>query len=187
MRDNPPAVAGAVLMWEDALTKHRRLGFMGPIWVLAVALVGTTTGLSSTRAQNSTPRPFIGFDAGPQLAQGNVPNIERPITFTAAQADRGKRRYLSRCVDCHGEDLKGGINGGVPLRGQQFEMKFGNGAPASALFLFMSTLMPPGDPGRFSAATYADLMAYVLKRNGYRAGAPLPSDVDSLDNLIIEK
>ena len=66
-------------------------------------------------------------------------------------------------------------------------MKFGNGAPASALFLFMSTLMPPDDPGRFSAASYADLMAYVLKRNGYRTGAPLPSDVDTLDNLILEK
>ena len=47
--------------------------------------------------------------------------------------------------------------------------------------------MPPEDPGRFSASVYADLMAYVLKRNGYQAGAPLPSDVDALDNIVLDK
>lgn len=141
----------------------------GPLWGLAIALIAVVAASSGVRGQEI------------------VAPAQRPVSFTADQADRGKRQYVKRCVDCHGEDLKGGLNGGAPLRGQQFEMKFGNGAPASALFLFMSTLMPPGDPGRFSAATYADLMAYVLKRNGYRAGAPLPSDVDSLDNLIIEK
>jgi hypothetical protein len=31
------------------------------------------------------------------------------------------------------------------------------------------------------------MMAYILKRNGFAAGAPLPSDVDALDALIIEK
>ena len=47
--------------------------------------------------------------------------------------------------------------------------------------------MPPEDPGRFSASVYADLMAYVLKRNGYQPGAALPSNVDALDKLVIEK
>jgi hypothetical protein len=55
------------------------------------------------------------------------------------------------------------------------------------MFSFMSSAMPPNSPGRYSPSTYADLMAYILKRNGVQSGAPLPSDFDSLDYLIMEK
>jgi hypothetical protein len=69
-----------------------------------------------------------------------------------------------------------------------FEEKFLNGAPASGLFMFMSTLMPPNAPGRFSPNVYADIMAYILKENGFQAGgAELPSEIEALDNLILEK
>jgi hypothetical protein len=51
----------------------------------------------------------------------------------------------------------------------------------------MSAMMPPDSPGRFSESVYADLMAYVLRRNGFQPGAALPSDVDALDNLVLEK
>jgi hypothetical protein len=51
----------------------------------------------------------------------------------------------------------------------------------------MSSQMPPNSPGRYSPSTYADLMAYILKRNGFQAGAPLPSDDDALNYLIMEK
>ena len=47
--------------------------------------------------------------------------------------------------------------------------------------------MPPDSPGRYSEGTYADIMAYILKRNGFKAGAELPSDVDALYNLTLEK
>ena len=30
-------------------------------------------------------------------------------------------------------------------------------------------------------------MAYILKVNGFTAGEPLPSDLDALDDLIMEK
>jgi mono/diheme cytochrome c family protein len=135
------------------------------------------------RLAQNTPQedvPIIG-GAAPVAAPAT-----RPVSYTSEQADRGKARYVKTCVDCHGEDLKGGLNGGAPLTGGKFDQDFG-GAPASALFLFMSTKMPPESPGRFSASVYADLMAYVLKRNGYQPGAALPSNVDALDNLVLEK
>ena len=138
-----------------------------------------------------------------QLAQGEIPPtsrpvgssgdladavpVESPVSYSSDQADRGKDRYERACIECHGDDLRGGLNGGAPLRGLNFEQKYANGAPASALYLFTSTLMPPNSPGRYSPSTYADLVAYILKRNGFRAGAPLPSDVDALDYLIVEK
>ncbi len=122
-----------------------------------------------------------------EIAQADATPAPHPATYSEAQADRGKSRFEKDCIDCHGDDLKGGMNGGAPLRGLSFEQKFANGAPASGMFLFMSTQMPPNAPGRYSAETYADLMAYILKKNGFKSGAPLPSDIDALDNLTLEK
>lgn len=112
---------------------------------------------------------------------------DKPVSYSNDQADRGEKRFKATCADCHGDDLQGGLIGGPPLKGNAFDEAFANGAPASALFSFMSTQMPPDSPGQFSASVYADVMAYVLKRNGYQAGAALPSDSDALDHLIMQK
>ncbi len=122
-----------------------------------------------------------------RVAQAGAAPVAGPVSYSNDQAERGETRYKVVCEECHGDDLGGGMNGGPPLRGLGFEEKFANGAPASALFMFMSTMMPPESPGRYSANAYADLMAFVLKGNGFEAGAPLPSDVDALDNLTVEK
>lgn len=128
-------------------------------------------------------------DAGPAivLAQANGEPTEKPVTFSAEQSDAGKVRYEKDCAECHGKDLKGGMNGGAPLRGLAFEEKYADEMPASALFEYMRTAMPPNSPGRYSEHVYADLMAYILDRNGFRAGAPLPTDLDVLDYMIIDK
>ncbi len=171
---------------------------MGQIGVLsALVLIGLVAGEVLTSAESEpglgqamaadSAAPPVQADSPILLAQGETQPALRPVSYTREQADRGEDRYKSACVECHGDDLKGGMNGGAPLRGVNFEMKYANGAPASALYLFTSTLMPPNSPGRYSANAYADLMAYILKRNGFRAGAPLPSDVDALDYLIMEK
>lgn len=143
--------------------------------------------------------PALGFEtalpaetAGPAIAADRILLAQaepetRPVSYSSEQAARGEDRYASDCEECHGDDLRGGLNGGPPLRGLMFEQKFANGAPASAMFLFMSTLMPPNAPGRFSEATYADLMAFILQENGFQPGEPLPSDVDALNQLIVEK
>eukprot|EP00873_Tetraselmis_striata_P030294 jgi/Tetstr1/450558/TSEL_037594.t1 len=110
-----------------------------------------------------------------------------PVHYSSEQADRGEDRFERDCVDCHGDDLRGGLIGGPPLRGLAFEQKFANGAPASAMFGFMSLLMPPNAPGRYSPEVYADLMAYILQENGFPAGDPLPSDMESLNKLIVQK
>lgn len=138
--------------------------------IMAVGLVaGTWLGLSAFA-----------------VAQGDAKPVEHPVTYTADQADRGETAYKRYCVECHGDDLRGGLLGGAPLRGQSFESKYVEG-PASSLFEVMSETMPPDAPGRFSASGYADMMAYILKRNGFAEGAPLPSDVDALYDLTIIK
>jgi mono/diheme cytochrome c family protein len=158
----------------------------------AVAVAASVGFVIAGNGAESAPlTPVLARPAADQapilLAQADAVPADHPVSYTDDQADRGKKRFDGDCVDCHGEDLRGGLNGGPPLRGVSFEEKYANGAPASGLYLFMSTLMPPNDPGRYSPTVYADLMAYVLKVNGFQPGAELPSDPDALDHLIMEK
>ena len=158
------------------------LGLFAGAWLISAASKPGDKSLLPARAAITAVEP-----ERINLAQANADPVESPVSYSSGQADRGKAKYLSACVECHGEDLKGGLSGGAPLRGVNFEQKFANGTSASVLYLFTSILMPPNSPGRYSPSSYADLVAYILKRNGFRAGAPLPSDVDALDYLIMEK
>lgn len=123
----------------------------------------------------------------PAAAQSAAAPTGKPVSFAPDQSDRGKSRYDKDCRECHGKDLKGGMNGGAPIRGLAFEEKYFEGLPASVMFSFLSSAMPPESPGRYSETIYADLMAYILDMNGVKEGAPLPSDFDALDNLIMNK
>jgi S-disulfanyl-L-cysteine oxidoreductase SoxD len=108
-----------------------------------------------------------------------------PVSYSVLQAEKGEKKYQAYCEECHGEDLKGGTLGGALLRGNNFLGNFGGGSPASSLFQYISEMMPPESPGRFSPTAYAELMAYILKRNGFPEGSPLPTDLDALDNLTV--
>jgi mono/diheme cytochrome c family protein len=158
------------------------LGLVAGAWLMPPPAATSAETALPPGAATATP----GL-APPVLAQAEPEPAGNPVSYASDQADRGKDRFDSDCEECHGGDLKGGLNGGPPLRGLAFEEKYFDGLPASIMFGFMSSAMPPNSPGRYSAGTYADLMAYILKRNGYGAGAPLPSDLEALDLLIMEK
>ena len=151
--------------------------------LVSAALLASLGFAASAIAIEPTPGAGVPVAGAPTLLAQAAP---AKVSYSNEQAKRGETQYKETCVDCHGDDLRGGLNGGPPLRGGMFNQDFGN-APASALFLFMSTQMPPEAPGRFSASTYADLMAYVLQVNGFDAGAPLPADADKLNGFVIAK
>jgi mono/diheme cytochrome c family protein len=161
-------------------------------WMVGAAAAVVVTGASILTVSAMVDGPegqSLRTTAAPQ-AQARVLVAQAegtPVSYTAAQVDGGKKVFSRDCEDCHGKDLRGGLLGGPPLRGQSFEQKYGGGAPAGVLFEVMSTTMPPNAPGSYSANVYADLMAYILKTNGYKAGAELPSDIDALYNLTMEK
>jgi mono/diheme cytochrome c family protein len=112
---------------------------------------------------------------------------ESPVSYTTQQAQRGLQAYTQACRDCHGANLDDGEFGGAPIRGSYFDQRFGGG-PASALFGYIQTAMPPDRPGQLSLGTYADITAYLLERNGYPAGsAPLPTDLGALDEMTLTK
>jgi mono/diheme cytochrome c family protein len=92
-------------------------------------------------------------------------------TYTTAQATQGAATYKAQCAMCHGSTLQ---NGGAPkLAGSAFLAKWGTNNLDDFHYI-MSTTMPQTKPGALKPAEYINLVAYVLQKNGYKAGkAPL--------------
>lgn len=174
-------------MKQSNIKLSGRAAMLVAVGVMFVAVSGMAPGLSNSPPQTAVTSPARPSDSPFLLAQAAATPVQAPVSFGAEQADRGKEDYEDNCTECHGKDLKGGLLGGAPLKGLSFEEKYANGAPAGMLFEVMTATMPPNAPGRYSPSTYADLMAYILKRNGFRQGAPLPSDVEELYELTMEK
>ncbi len=105
-----------------------------------------------------------------------------PPTFTAAQAARGKVAYTSTCAVCHGSTMTNGAYG-TPLAGEYFKTKWSHRSAGAFLERARKT-MPPASPGSLAADTYADIVAYILEVNGFKAGnAVLQSGDDTLNRM----
>jgi S-disulfanyl-L-cysteine oxidoreductase SoxD len=106
--------------------------------------------------------------------------------YTDAQASRGNDLYQNNCASCHGGSLQGEEEN-PPLSGNHFFTRFG-GMPVSALFGFINTQMPLGQPGALGAQGNADVTAYILQTNKFPAGqSELPADMPSLRTMTINK
>jgi mono/diheme cytochrome c family protein len=136
-----------------------------------------------------SPASIVSAPVAPEMGADRilVAQAEVKVSYSDAQATRGKKKYEADCAECHGDDLKGGLLGGPVLRGPTFDDKYANGAPAGMLFDVMMGTMPPSSPGRYSPTIYADLMAYILKVNGYSTGMDLPANSDALYELVMQK
>src|SRR4029453_9240843 len=98
-----------------------------------------------------------------------APRTVQDGVFSSAQAARGATLYAQRCAGCHGAALAGAP--GPPLEGPAFRFKWRQ-EPLSALFIKIRYTMPPAaDAERMTPEQGADLVAHILKANGFPAGA----------------
>jgi polar amino acid transport system substrate-binding protein len=88
-----------------------------------------------------------------------------PAVFTSAQALAGAKTYAAQCSRCHGANLQG--VSAPALRGSGSGLA---GDSISEAFTFISTQMPAGNPGSLSSGEYANVLAYILSRNGHKPG-----------------
>ena len=95
----------------------------------------------------------------PAAASGNA------VPFTAPQAALGAKAYLRSCASCHGANLKGVT--GPPLVGKTSGI-----AQQSVVevYEYVSQQMPQTAPGSLSKAQYASILAFLLQKNGHKAG-----------------
>jgi mono/diheme cytochrome c family protein len=85
--------------------------------------------------------------------------------YTEAQAARGVMSYSQSCAGCHALAPQGR----APLVGDAFWKSFAQ-KTVGDLLEFVSTYMPNGTPGSLSEGAYRDIVALMLKSNGFPAG-----------------
>lgn len=93
--------------------------------------------------------------------------------YSTAQATRGADGFSTYCAACHGASL-GGIGEAPGLIGGQFMSDF-DGLTVAELFDRIRATMPMTAPGSLKREQYAEILAFVLKSNGFPAG---PKDLD---------
>jgi mono/diheme cytochrome c family protein len=88
--------------------------------------------------------------------------------YTEAQAIRGAAAYNTFCSGCHRADL-GGADGPA-LREDRFAKTFAE-KDLRTLYTKIATTMPRGAPASLGDDVYLDVIAHVLRENGFPAGA----------------
>ena len=111
--------------------------------------------------------------------------------YTDAQAERARTTYESVCSRCHTLTVQGptqaqGGGQGGPLSGDKFWTAFTQRSVGD-LLRYVTKNMPNGNGGTLSAATYADLVALILKVNGFPVGPAEVTPTAVADIQIIPK
>ncbi len=105
--------------------------------------------------------------------------------FTTAQADRGSKA-VARCQGCHGPQLAG-TDRAPALKGAGFLANWEDGS-VNRLFVKIRDTMPPSNTDSLSPESKLDVVAYLLRENGFPTGAAdLAVNTDALDGLQITK
>ncbi len=90
------------------------------------------------------------------------------VTYTAEQATAGSVAYEQHCAECHLQTLVGSFEA-PELAGQNF-LGYWGGRPVEELMEIVIS-MPPGEEGSLNQAVYANIVAYLLERNGFPSGS----------------
>ena len=134
----------------------------------ASALYATQTGLTK-QTDPATPAPSTTWSG----------------VYTEDQVKLGTPLYVKHCAECHGEDF-GGDGFAPPLKGAEFLNNWG-GLTVGELFDRIRISMPPTNPNDVTVKEKVEIVAYMLKENGFPAGeTELPTTLDGLRTIKIE-
>src|SRR4029453_15273181 len=101
--------------------------------------------------------------------------------YSDDQAQRGALTYATSCSQCHRADLGG--TSGPPLTGERFNRDFA-GKDLGILYKRIATTMPRGDAGRLSENLYLDVVAHILRENGFPSG-DTELDTDGIEGILV--
>jgi mono/diheme cytochrome c family protein len=104
--------------------------------------------------------------------------------YTIEQAARGESSYAKGCARCHGAALTGSDQS-PPLTGSAFLGNW-NGQSLIDLQQRIKTTMPSDSIGIYDTKFVTDVLAFILKANGFPAGqAELAADDAALKEIAI--
>jgi hypothetical protein len=132
---------------------------------LFLPLLFLTVAITSVSAQSPDSTAAV---PGKSALQG---------VYTDGQATRGDNEHAANCTSCHST---------TNYAGAAF-VKAWVGRTAFDLFDQLRTTMPDDSPGSLSQQQYVDIVAYILKINGYPSGTDsLSTDPEALRLVRIE-
>ena len=112
-------------------------------------------------------------------AGAQEPKSVKAGVYTFEQAERGVALYKQKCASCH-----------APNRFTDDELFLTPyaGKPMWDMFDVISDSMPEDDPGGMKPEEYADVIAYLLRLNGFPTGqTELPTSKEALSIILFEK
>lgn len=147
--------------------------------VAIISLVGTAVCLSTVRAQQTPQQRALAI---------LLPQASRSVwdgVYTEEQAKRGGELYEQQCSTCHGALLTG--DGEAPaLTGSAFLANW-SGLTVGDLSERIRQSMPSDNPGRLSRQQVVDILAHVLRFNGFPVGqTELVRETEPLKQIRIE-
>jgi mono/diheme cytochrome c family protein len=102
--------------------------------------------------------------------------------YSDEQAKRGADAFAKSCASCHGPDLNG-LDTAPSLTGTDFNASWAD-QTLDDLFERARTTMPADSPGALAREQYADIVAFILSKDGFPAGtADLPADNAALKQV----
>jgi mono/diheme cytochrome c family protein len=113
-----------------------------------------------------------GFMMVSDAAKATSPSRAKvPALYTEDQATKGELAYYQNCSMCHGPKLDGQEGGysGPALVGKDFADPSYD-FHVSDIFNFVAKQMPAATPGSLPHDVDVQIMAFILKKNGYPAG-----------------
>ena len=132
--------------------------------VASIGLAALGAFRSSVRAERTASPPQAPVTSSTSPSQSVWDGI-----YTEEQAKRGGSLYSERCARCHGPDLTGGETAPA-LASAEFKENW-SGLSVDDLFERIKISMPQDNPGSLSRQQTADILAFVLSRGGFPAGA----------------
>jgi len=115
---------------------------------------------------------LLAVSASSRLPAATATRTVLDGVYSQTQMNRGRIAYDRHCRSCHGSDMQGGGQE-PPLVSSLFLDAWREDFLAS-FHDYTATRMPRGrnaQPGSLKPAEYLDIVAYILARNGFPAGA----------------
>lgn len=107
-----------------------------------------------------------------ETAEG--PRIASEGVYTVAQAERGSTAFETSCSTCHNVE---------EFTGTTFQGTWGARTMAD-IHQFISEMMPMDAPGSLTTQQYTDIVAFIIRANGFPAGSTeLPTSTEALRQI----
>src|SRR5262245_38096435 len=142
--------------------------FLSSAIIVLADSTATVVGRAFQARQRSGPERAALHESAQTAAA--VDTTVRDRVYSEEQATRGRATYDTKCASCHDGGTMGPELWGDPFL-TSWESK-----SAATFFERIKTTMPEDAPGSLSEKEIFDVIAYVIKTNGFPAGdKPLES------------